>query len=65
LFNELGQEIMFASTHLDYKTDSTKRLLQVKELISVIVGGDFNREPNSVEIHAMKEHFFDISENSQ
>ncbi len=56
---------MFASTHLDYKTDSTKRLLQVKELISVIVGGDFNREPNSVEIHAMKEHFFDISENSQ
>jgi len=73
LFNELGQEIMFASTHLDYKTDSTKRLLQIKELISifndteskipVIVGGDFNTEPNSMEIHAMKEYFFDISEN--
>jgi endonuclease/exonuclease/phosphatase family metal-dependent hydrolase len=64
---------MFASTHLDAKTYSTNRLLQVKKLISifsdteskipVIVAGDFNTVPNSVEIHTMKEHFFDISEN--
>jgi endonuclease/exonuclease/phosphatase family metal-dependent hydrolase len=64
---------MFASTHLDAKTYSTNRLLQIKELISifndteskipVIIGGDFNAVPNSVEIHSMKEHFFDISEN--
>ncbi len=63
---------MFASTHLD-AFDSKNRFLQIKELISifndtkskipVIVGGAFNAEPNSVEIHAMKQHFFDISEN--
>jgi endonuclease/exonuclease/phosphatase family metal-dependent hydrolase len=64
---------MFVSVHLDYKTSSINELVQVKELISlfndteskipVIIGGDFNAVPNSVEIHAMKEHFFDISEN--
>lgn len=30
--------------------------------IPVIVGGDFNAVPDSVEIQTMKEHFFDISE---
>jgi len=54
---EEGKYFTFASTHLDY-TNTTERQLQVKKLNEVllkknkpvIVAGDFNARPNSIEI---------------
>ena len=56
-----NQNILFGSTHLDYKTDSKSRILQVKKLIEMasewneplILGGDFNDGPNSETIQLL------------
>ncbi|WP_157822105.1 endonuclease/exonuclease/phosphatase family protein [Salegentibacter salinarum] len=55
------QNILFGSTHLDYKKDSKSRILQVKKLIesanerneALILGGDFNDDPDSETIQLL------------
>jgi len=62
---------MFSSTHLDYRSDPTNRLLQVSHLLSVfnqtllplIICGDFNSNPTSQEIIHMKTQFIDLTDN--
>ncbi len=58
-------ELIFGSTHLDYRKDSKSRILQVKELIEfsngkelpLIIGGDFNDSPDSETIDLMDSEF--------
>lgn len=66
----IGHQIMFISTHLDYRSDPTNRLLEVNKLISTfkdtkipaIICGDFNSKPTSLEITDMKKEFIDLTE---
>ena len=58
-----GVKINFATTHLDLKKEN--RLAQIKQLITLsedsphplLVAGDFNAQPNSEEIKALKKEF--------
>jgi len=59
------QNILFGSTHLDYKEDSKSRILQVNELIEIardenrplILGGDFNDDLDSETIRLLDSEF--------
>lgn len=58
-------EILFGSTHLDYKKESKSRILQVKRIIEhsksspipIIIAGDFNASSGSETINLMDSEF--------
>lgn len=60
-----GSELVFGSTHLDYKKDSPSRLFQIGKIIEVsekeelpmIVAGDFNATPDSETIKLLDKEF--------
>lgn len=60
-----GTEIVFASTHLDYKADSPSRILQIEKIIEIseentipmILAGDFNDSPGSETINLLDNAF--------
>lgn len=60
-----GTEIIFASTHLDYKANSPSRILQLKKIIEIskeeavpmIIAGDFNDSPGSETINLLDNSF--------
>lgn len=60
-----GNEIIFASTHLDYKENSPSRIRQMKKLLEilnemeqpVILAGDFNDVPDSETIELLESDF--------
>lgn len=59
------EDIVFASTHLDFRSNSPSRQLQVQEIIRifqaeqkpVILAGDFNDTPNSETMQALQPLF--------
>lgn len=70
LFDMDGDTIIFASTHLDVKSEDT-RIWQAQVISShfenvtypTIIGGDFNATPTSDVIKHMKKHwFYDLNE---
>lgn len=60
----MGEELLFANTHLDY-TNAENNLLQVKEIMdifqqeerTVIMAGDFNAVPESSSLQLLDEKF--------
>ena len=60
-----GKEVAFASIHLDHKGDSSDRLSQLREVITVtqefeipvILAGDFNALPDSETMEIVYQHF--------
>jgi endonuclease/exonuclease/phosphatase (EEP) superfamily protein YafD len=64
-----GRELLFMSTHIDYRRDDTERLRNVaefKEIVQehprrpVLLCGDFNDVPESRTHRAMEELFIDV-----
>lgn len=60
-----GPEIIFGSTHLDYKATSPSRIIQLQEIVKIsqeaespiILGGDFNAKEGSETIDLLKSTF--------
>lgn len=68
-----GRELVFMTTHIDYRPDNTERLLNVGELgeasrragpLAAIVCGDFNDTPEGAVHLKMKEIFDDAWESA-
>src|SRR5690625_2069969 len=70
IINVNGIEILFFVAHLDYRTDPTIREIQVGEILdiispdrsNVILVGDFNAEPDDVELQPLFKRFQDLGD---